>query len=221
MAFTSNSAQTQILLDNSSQLLAKFMYYTADGTDETDVLKINVETLACRTFELTVANTANAYFQTGDVVIGATSNARAYIADWNRATNTATVVNITGNTAFTNTESITIDRTQHTVPLNLFTVPARDMNIESIWYSIDGDMSVELGFNGVYANSTAYVHPSMLLAGSGYFGKNALPAEVLNNALNKTGNFSISTYTTSTQKASYTLIVEFRKNKGFAQRPIH
>lgn len=221
MAFTSNSAQTQILLDNSSQLLAKFMYYTADGTDESDVLKINVETLAARTFELTVANTANAYFQPGDLVIGATSNARAYIADWNRATNTASIVNITGNTAFTNTENITIDRTQHTVPNHLFAVPARDMNIESVWYSIDGDMSVELGFNGAHANTVAYVHPAMLLSGTGYFGKNNLPAEILNNALNKTGNFSISTYTTSSAKAGYTVIVEFRKNKGFAQKPIH
>lgn len=221
MAFTSNSAQTQILLDNSTQLLAKFMYYTADGTDETDVLKINVETLTCRTFDLTVANTTNANFQPGDLIVGQTSNAHAYVADWQLATNTVTVVNLTGNTAFTNTENILIDRTQKLVPNQLFTALSRDMNIESIWYTIDGDMSVELGFNGVHANTTPYVHPSMLLAGTGYFGKNALPGEILNNALNKTGNFSISTYTASGAKASYTIIVEFRKNKGFAQRPIH
>lgn len=220
MAFTTNSAQTQILLDNSTQLVAKFMYYTADGTDESNVLKVNVETLACRTFLLTVANTANAAFQPGDLVTGVTSGKTGYVCDWQLSTNTLAITQTDGT--FTNGESLRIDRTQKTVPTtgNVVT-PARNINIESVWYTIDGDMSVELGFNGVYANNDPYVHPAMMLSGTGYFGKNALPAEVMNAALNPTGNFSISTYTTSSAKASYSVIVEFRKNKGFAQRPIY
>jgi hypothetical protein len=221
MAISSNSATTQILLDNSTQLLVKFLYYSANGTDEADVLKVNVETLAQRTFELTVANTANAYFQPGDLLIGATSNAYAYVAEWKKATNTVVVVNLTGNTAFSGSESITIDRTKHTVPLSAFTVPARVLNIESVWYSIDGDATVELGFGGAYANTTPYVGAQMLLSGSGYFGKNALPAEITNDVLNPTGNFFISTYTTTSAKMSYDIVVEFRKTKGFAQRPIY
>lgn len=220
MAIASNSATTKILIDNSTQLLVKFLYYSANGTDEVDVQKINVETLAQRTFELTVANTANAHFEPGDLIIGATSNAHAYVAEWQKSTNTVVVVNLTDNTAFSGAETITIDRTQHTVPLSAFAVPARLLNIESVWYSIDADTTVELGFGGVNTG-TPYVGAQMLLSGSGYFGKNALPAEILNDVLNPTGHFYISTYSTTSAKMSYDIIVEFRKTKGFAQRPIY
>jgi hypothetical protein len=222
MAFTSNTAQTQILLDTSTQLLAKFMYYTADGTNESDVLKVNVETLSCRTFELTIANTANAAFQPGDLVTGVTSNNTGYVSEWRSTTNTLVITETSG--AFTNAEVLTLNRTNKLVPTTGTVVtPTRQIEINSIWHSVTGGaMSIELGFNGVHANTTAYVHPVMMLSDSSYFGKNALPAQITNPALNPTGNFSISTYKTEAHTTlSYTVIVQFRKTQGFAQRPIY
>lgn len=221
MAFTSNTAQTHVLLDTSTQLLAKFMYYSADGTAESDVLKVNVETLSCRTFELTIANTANAAFQPGDLVTGVTSNNTGYVSEWRRTTNTLVITETSG--AFANAEVLTLNRTSNLVPTTGTVVtPARALEITSVWHAITGtNMSVELGFNGVYANNTAYIHPTMMLAGNGYFGKNALSGSIPSPALNSTGNFSISTYQQGTGKASYTLIVQFRKGQGFSQRPIY
>ena len=64
-----------------------------------------------------------------------------------------------------------------------------------------------------------YVHPGILLSGSGYFGKNALPTVIANPALNPTGNIYISTYSTASVKVAYSLVVQFRKTRGFAPRP--
>jgi hypothetical protein len=225
MAFTANTAQTHILLDTHDRVVVKWMYYSPDKVNETDVLKINVETLAHRTFDLTVANTANARFQPGDVVTGATSNASAFVAEWRLSTNTLVVVDISGNTAFTNTENITIQRTGGLVPLHLFTVPARNLEIVNLSYSIGDIAAVEIGAGGVYANSTPYVHPVVLLHDVGSYGKTGVTPNMprtTNPALNPTGNYYVSTYApNSISSINYMVQIEFSKIKGFAQKPVY
>ena len=106
MAITSGTANVQILIDTSSRLVARFLYFTSNGANETDSLKINVATLSSRAFSLVVAN-SNVYVQPGAVVVGSTSNAQAVVSEWNKAVNTAVITNLTGNTAFADNEVLT------------------------------------------------------------------------------------------------------------------
>lgn len=225
MAFTANTAQTHILLDTHDRVVVKWMYYSPDKVAETDALKLNVETLAHRTFELTVANTANARFQPGDVVRGATSNASAFVAEWRLSTNTLVVVDITGNTAFTNTENITLQRTGGSIPLQMFTVPARNVEIVNVVYTIDDITGVEIGAGGVYANSTPYVHPVLLMHDAGFYGKTGVTPNMPrtpNPALNPTGNYYVSTYApNNVSTINYMFLIEFSKVRGFAQKPVY
>jgi hypothetical protein len=223
MAITGSTANVQILIDTPTRTVAKFLYHTATGVDETDALKVNVATLAYGAHTLVLRDTTPVVIP-GAVVTGATSNASAYVVDWQRATNTVLVTSLTGNTAFADNEVLTFTFGSTTATVNsaasgAFATPVRNLDITSIWYSIaPNNMVVELEFGGAYANSTVYYSTAMLLAGSGYFGKNALPAQVDNAVLNPTGNFYISTHNAQ-NKASYTVIVEFRKTTGFAAVP--
>jgi hypothetical protein len=74
-------------------------------------------------------------------------------------------------------------------------------------------MVVELGF----ASSTGAANTtSLILSGSGYFGKNALPLQLDNPTLTApTGNFFIGAPVVPA-KTAYSIIVEFRKTEGFA-----
>lgn len=220
MSILTNTANVQILLETSNRLVAKFLYYTANGTDEADVLKVNAETLLFRTFQLEVQNANTIIPVPGDVVRGATSNASAIITGWDKLAKKLTVINITGNTAFTDGETIrTLNYNTSNTALKASgaqTTPPRQLDIQQVWHSIDGDMTVELGLGGVYANSTPFVGAAVLLAGNGHYGPNALAATIPNAMLNATGNFYISTYTTTGAKASYSVVVDFRKTKGFS-----
>lgn len=217
MAIATNTPNVQILVDTSSRLVAKFLYYTADGTPEADTLKINVATLAYGAHTLILANN-NTVVLPGAVVHGATSNASAFVVDWQRSTNTVLLTQLTGNTAFADAETVTLTfgntvYSTTTKSSGAFATPTRNLDITSIWYSITDGMVVELGFAGQSANSS-----SMVLSGSGYFGKNALPTQIDNGAANPTGNFFISTPVAGAN-TSYTVIVEFRKTAGFAAVP--
>ena len=217
MAIASNTPNVQILVDTSSRLVAKFLYYTANGQVETDTLKINVATLAYGAHTLVLANN-NTLVVPGAVVHGATSNASAYVVDWQRSSNTILLTQLTGNTAFADAETVTLTFgntvvTTTTKASGSFATPTRNLDITSIWYSVTSGMVVELGFAGASANSS-----SMVLSGSGYFGKNALPAQIDNGATSPTGNFFISTPVAGANTA-YTVIVEFRKTTGFAAVP--
>lgn len=225
MAFTANTAQTHILLDTNDRVVVKWMYYSPDKVAETDVLKLNAESLLHRTFELTVADTSVAPFQPGDRVHGATSNASAFVAEWRAHSNTLVVVDLTGNTAFSGTENITLERTGSVVPLSAFTVPKRNLEVVNITYTISDIMGVEIGAGGVHANSAPYVHPVVLLHDVGVLGRTNLTPNIPrlpNPALNPTGNYYISTFVpNAAHSVNYTIIVEFSKVAGYAQRPVY
>jgi hypothetical protein len=224
MSITTGTANVQIIKDTADKLVAKFLYFTSNGTDESDALKVNVETLAARTFILEVQN-ANVVFVPGETILGATSNATARVTEWDKATKKITVVGLTGNTAFADGETIStrVYNTGNTAlkASGAQTTPPRVLDIAGIWYSIDPDMTVEIGFGGVYANTTPFVAPVILLSGAGYYGKNALPGLLTNAMLNATGHVYTSTYTTTSAKAAYSVVVEFHKTKGFAQIPTY
>lgn len=226
MAFTANTAQTHVILDTAQKYVVKCMYYSPDKVAETDVLKVNAETLTARTFKLTVANTANAKFQPNDIVTGNVSNASAFVSTWDRLSNTLVVVDISGNTAFDATDTLTIARTADTVPLSAVATPARGLQLVAVNYSISDIGAVEIGAGGVYANSTPYVHPVLLLHDVGIYGADdsRTPgfAPLPNPALNPTGNYYISTYAPNAAHGiNYTIIMQFRKTFGYTGRNVY
>lgn len=217
MPIPSGTANVQVLVDTPTRTVAKFLYFTANGTAEADTLKVNAAALAFGAHTLVLRNN-NVQVISGAVVTGATSNASAYVVDWQRATNTVLVTQLTGNTAFADDESLTFTFGTTTATVNsaassAFATPTRNLDITSIWYSVMPGMLVELGFTGASSNS-----PSVLLSGSGYFGKNALPTQIDNAAASPTGNFYMSTPVAGAN-TGYTVIVEFRKTTGFAAVP--
>lgn len=219
MSITNTANSVQILSDSATRTVVKCIYFTSDATEETNVLKVNVETLAYRTF--TTVLQARVPVRAGQTITGATSNATAIVSEWNASTNTIVFTNFSGNTAFAQNEVLTFTYGNSTIAAantvasaSAFGTPTRILDITSVWYSVDTDMTVQLGFGG--DNGSPYVAPAMFLTGSGYFGKNALPAQVLNDATSPTGNFYISSAVQGSSKGGYTVIVEFRKRQGFA-----
>ena len=218
MAITSGTANVHILTESAQHATVRCLYYTSNGTDESDVLKVNTATLTHKTVALTTA-TRLGIFQSGDTVTGQTSGKTAQIVEWRRSANTIVVTNASG--AFTDGEDLTTTLTGSTAALAASSASlnlVRELAIRSIWYSIDPDMTVELGFKGAPGESA--IAPAVLLSGSGYFGKNALAGQIISNApgigTSADGSFYISTYTTSSAKAAYTVIVDLVKLRGYA-----
>jgi len=216
MAITTGTANVHILTESAQHVVARCLYYTSNGTDEADVLKVNTASLTHKTIALSTA-TRLGVFQSGDTVTGLTSGTTAQIVEWRQTANTLIITNASG--AFTNGENIRTIVTNNTVALaasNASLNLVRELAIRSIWYSIDSDMTVELGFKG----SDGVVSPAVLLSGSGYFGKNALAGQIVSNSpgigTSADGSFYISTYTTSNAKAAYTIIVDLVKLRGYA-----
>ena len=218
MAITSGTANVHILTESAQHATVRCLYYTSNGTDESDVLKVNTAALTHKTVALTTA-TRLGIFQSGDTVTGQTSGKTAQIVEWRRSANTIVVTNASG--AFTDGEDLTTTVTGSTAALAASSASlnlVRELAIRSIWYSIDPDMTVELGFKGAPGESA--IAPAVLLSGSGYFGKNALAGQIISNApgigTSADGSFYISTYTTSSAKAAYTVIVDLVKLRGYA-----
>ena len=222
MAITSGTANVHILTESAQHATVRCLYYTSNGTDESDVLKVNTATLTHKTVALTTANRTG-IFQPGDTVTCASSGKTAQIVEWRRSANTIVVTNASGS--FTDGENLTTTITNSTAALassNASLNLVRELAIRSIWYSIDPDMTVELAFKGgnLDAGSSQPIIPAVLLSGSGYFGKNALAGQIISNAqgigTSADGSFYISTYTTSSAKAAYTVIVDLVKLRGYA-----
>ena len=218
MAITSGTANVHILTESAQHATVRCLYYTSDGTDESDVLKVNTAALTHKTVALTTA-TRLGVFQSGDTVTGQTSGKTAQIVEWRRSANTIVVTSASG--AFTDGEDLTTTLTGSTAALVASSASlnlVRELAIRSIWYSIDPDMTVELGFKG--APGEEAIVPAVLLSGSGYFGKNALAGQIISNAqgigTSADGSFYISTYTTTDAKAAYTVIVDLVKLRGYA-----
>lgn len=224
MAISTGTANVHILSESAQHVVARCLYFTNNGTDEADVLKVNTAALTFKTVNL-ATTTDTGVFLPGDTVTGTTSGVTAQIVAWRNTGlvsggGTLTVSNATGN--FTNNEAITALRTGASTSLgpNAQSLLPRRLAIRSIWYSIDVDMTVELGFRGNDVDGAAVIVPAVLLSGSGYFGKNALSGQITSNAagigVDADGSFYISTYTTSSAKAAYTVIVDLVKLNGYS-----
>jgi hypothetical protein len=219
MPITADTAVTQILIDNPTRVVGKFLYYSLSGTPHADVMKVNVAALSYGVHKV-VLTSRNVEVLRGAVMVGTSSSASSIVVDWLASSNTVVVGELTGATSYTNGETLTFTGggadTAVTATANAataFTTPDRNLDITSVWYSVSPTMVVELGF----ASSTGAANTtSLILSGSGYFGKNALPLQLDNPTLTApTGNFFIGAPVVPA-KTAYSIIVEFRKTEGFA-----
>jgi len=215
MPITADTPVTQILIDSPTRVVGKFLYYSVTGTTHADVMKVNVGALS-----FGVHKVRNVEVLRGAVMVGSSSSASSIVVDWLASSNTVVVGELTGATSYTNGETLTFTGggadTAVTATANAataFTTPDRNLDITSVWYSVSPTMVVELGF----ASSTGAANTtSLILSGSGYFGKNALPLQLDNPTLTTpTGNFFIGAPVVPA-KTAYSIIVEFRKTEGFA-----
>jgi len=218
MPITADTAVTQILIDTPTRVVGKFLYYSVSGTTHLDVMKINVGALSYGVHKVVI--TTRPDVRRGAVMVGSSSGASSIVVDWLASSNTVVVGELTEATSYTNGETLTFtggggdDTVTATAnAATAFTTPDRNLDITSVWYSVSPTMVVELGF----ASSTGAANTtSLILSGSGYFGKNALPLQLDNpTTTTPTGNFFIGAPVVPA-KTAYSIIVEFRKTEGFA-----
>jgi hypothetical protein len=225
MAQSANAnSNVLVVKDTADTLIVRAWYFSNNATDEVDALKVNVETLQYRTFQVNiaggVANVNQNKFVPGELLTSNTSTTLAYVVEYLPAANALLVVASTpsGNLAtLANGEQLKGSLSNSTIiagnsSVNAVTIPSRLLDLESmVWSVTAGSVELEWKGNAVYTTAA-------LLAGSGYTGKNALQAEITNDATSVVdGNLYISTHGINA-KGSYTVELELRKVQGFAER---
>ena len=221
MPLTTPSSDNLVLVDTADRAVFKFLYH-AGGTpaQESDVLKVNTATLSYRTVTLTTANTAlplnSYYFVPGEQVVGATSNAYGRVVSWKAPTSTVGgegQLRVVVESGTFQAENITGTRLNRTIAVASVVVPTYIVEITGLLWAISSP-AAKVGLQ--WQDGAGYKH-LITLAGTGSFGKNLFPGAVLpNHAAAPTGNLHISTYNMAANDG-YSLIVEVRKTKGFAQ----
>jgi hypothetical protein len=221
MALTANTANVQFLADDARHTLVKLILHQDTAGDEADVLKVNVSTLVGRTLILNttaVALPSYSTFVPGEKLTGGTSGTTAYVCQWIPSTATVNgAITVTSNSAaFTNGETVTGEKSGLSVVLTAAgtTVPTYLIDIESVWFSVTGTGKVELAFDDAGTKK-----PVLHLNGTGYYGRNQLSSAFPNIMAVPNGNLYISTYGVPA-KGGYCLIVDLRKQAGFAPRPV-
>lgn len=218
MALSANTANVQILEDNSTTTVVKMWLHQQTAGDEADVLKVNTATLVGRTIQLQTSNGApgQSGFQLGEKVTGGTSGAVGYVLSWERPSATANgqLSVVVDSGTFQTSEVISGTQVPTYAPTILnITTPVYMVHIRSISYSVNGTAKVELAFD-----DSGTKRPAVILSGSGYIGANELPSRIPNTAAVPNGNLYVSTYGVG-NLGGYTVIVELRKGTGFASRP--
>lgn len=216
MALTGNAnVVIQTLNDNALRYTAKLLYHTANGTQESDALKVNVATLTGKVFSIDTNTVVVGYgFAPGETVTGETSNATAVVLDWSGG-NILRLVNATG--IFEAGENIIAGRFNTTIVANSINIGTYRTAIRGlIWDIHTVGAKVELA----WGNSSAKV-AAMTLSGQGSIGgKYQFPTIITNDVPATDGNLYLSTFGLAAN-SGYTLIVELSKGEGFGQPPIH
>jgi hypothetical protein len=215
------TANVQILQDTDHKVVVRMLYFTDDGTNEAQTLKVNTATLKGRVWSLTV-NTAALDTRSQRVFIPGefcnTNNSNTgYVLDYVRAaggaTGTLRLVGSNGASTFAASANIQSQVSGLDVSIDAATVPQPLLAIESIAYSIGSVGIVRLLWGGT-TNSSAIV-----LAGpNGYYGKNELAALIPNDNAAPNDNF-VATTAGLTGNTGYNIVMTLKKVRGFAGRP--
>jgi len=295
MAFANTATDVQILQDTADRVEVKLLRYTASANDETDVKKVDAESLSFRTFIFTSNGAANAIHENGFPAVPSVSVHDANTNNFISASVIDTLANgalvvtaLTGNGAFAAGQTLVSDRVGvgSSFQIKAVATPVRQLDIESIWFSISGEStkvglewggygapllstysannskvltpdvantdpsaSISAGqqilLNGVArtvnavnsssftlngANVTVananvqlfgYTTAKLLGEGTGYYGRNALQAEIVApDSANSDGSIYVSTYDMGA-KGGYDIVLELRKSLGYAEPTIY
>jgi hypothetical protein len=232
MPLSANTATVQILDDAASHLAVKFAFFqnSANATShEASVLKVNVETLIGRTMILK----SQASFGPNGLIPGEKltanggSGAIGYVtmylgSDANGVISTQVVL-ANSQVQFANSDALLSDRSGQSFTLlatgktfgNGALSTTAVLSLSDLWWSITGNTSTRIALEWSGSPNVEIVGMG---AGTGYLGRNSLGMRQLDTVPSDGGNILISTYATPVY-ASYTIIAEFQKDSGFAQRP--
>jgi len=224
MALAANTAAVQILDDSSAHVIAKlqFFQHTANATThENSALKINADTLIGRTQTLVGTTVTPTYLVPGDeLYVTANTLTKAYVIGENRAANSIQVVLANSLAVIANNDGVTFTRANATWTITNTGGTVRDaakLFFKSASWSVAGNTATRVALEW---GGTPNVEIIQFGTGSGYIGRNNLGTAIPNDAGTPTGHVLASTYSTPAL-SGYTLIVEFGKGAGFAQRPIY
>ena len=228
MAYSANTVITDILRDSASLLLVKCLYFGTGTTDEASSLKVNVNTLVGRTMTLTgtlAAPTRPISFIPGELVTAGDGTTGYVCQHWTPNTThfITQIVLSNSQVQFSNNDVLTGDRSN-----SVFTIgaagaaadPAHMSLLSAVW-SVCGGAATSVSVEWDNANNT-FTDEAIRFSSSGWFSKQNLTESIksAHRANGATGNIKVSTYGVGA-KGGYSLILEFRKEHGFAQRPIY
>jgi hypothetical protein len=220
-AFSANTNTTVILIDTASRAVVKDVLYLVTAGDVSARLVVNAATLAGRTMTLTGVPTFNPAPAAGPIpgeTITSAGGTKGYVVGTlNAAHTTFQAVLANSQVAFANGDVLTTETSNVT-----FTVggsgavlnPAK-VSIVGAWWSISGNSTGSV-ISVEFANSDC----AFTASGTGWFGKGNIPEAITPGNAYATGDILVSTYGLSA-KSGYTLVLDIRKELGFAQRPIY
>lgn len=222
MALAANTATVQILDDNASHVVAKFQFFqhTANtGSHESSALKINVNTLACRTMDVTLSAVPTNLWP-GDKAIQTTNTAiQGTVASWKA--NVVTLVLSNTTALFQNSNTIVFNRPggnsdAYTITATGASLTSAKLALRQAAWSVAGNTATRVALEWAGTPNAEIVQFG---TGSGYIGKNALATAIPCDANAATGDVLISTYSTPAL-SGYTIIAEFAKVTGFAPQGV-
>jgi hypothetical protein len=224
MALAANTAAVQILDDNAGHVIAKlqFFQHTANTTShENSVQKINADALVGRTQTLVGTTVPPADLWAGDeLYVTANNLTKAYLIGETRSANTIRVVLANSAAVIANNDEVTFTRANTTWTITngggTDREPAK-LIFKSASWSVAGNTATRVALEWGGTPNTEIIQFG---TGSGYVGRNNLGTAIPNDANAATGHVLASTYSTPAL-SGYTIIVEFGKGAGFAQRPIY
>jgi len=211
-ALSSNTANVIILEDTTQIVSARLFLHQASTGDESSVLKINASALNYRTLLLQMSGITP--YWVGEKLVGNTSGAVGYVVDNPGGSNVVTITVESGT--FQAAEPLRSEiQKVNTFTISTITTPAYRLDLQSVWFSISGTAKVGVEF----ANGSAF-GTALLLAGTGYYGRNELQAKLPANSIipSANGNLYISTYGVA-NLGGYSLTIELKKSSGYAGRP--
>lgn len=226
MPLAANTSTVQLLNDNSKRTVVKFQFFQHApnaASHLASTLMVNVDTLVGRTMTLTGPAVTNGLFITGEQLT-AGDGAVAYMMDYNLsgANGVMRVILANSQVQLSNSDVLT-----GTLSNRAFTVSDQGavsdpalLTLRSLIWSVSGNTQTRIALEWASAGGTANTEIYSVGVGSGYIGKNVFACVIPNNCANTSGGVNITTYATPAY-SGYSLIAEFEKVQGFAERPIY
>jgi len=228
MALAANSMFRQILKDTSNRGSVVWGFHSANGENQSTQLAIEPGLFPKNSvINFTIVDWTNptaisGSFVPGELVTWDGGNGSAYVAGWTPATNTLLTILKSGllpniSDPLVNT-TIVGNLIKSSATITAAETPKQEFDVVSLSWNVTGSAKVELGWIlGVEPTTNGY----FTLAGTGYLGRNELPAFI--RSPNSEANLCYLYATTHgmTAGGGYTIVAEIKKRAGWGEFPIY